>query len=298
MKKVLFSLAFVTGLSFMNAQSVLFEDSFESYEDFLITGIGDWIMIDVDGLGTYSGGGGTFANQFDPKAFMVFNPITAGVTNSDSGEETRNFDPRTGDKYMGCWAANGGPNDDWMVSPAITLGASGNVAEFYVKSLSDTYGLEELNYYVFVGDGVPTPAEFEWYDSDTAPYGNWMLVSMNLDSYAGQTVRIGIQCVSNDAYMLMVDDFKVNSATMGVSDLSANSGLYVYPNPTTSSFNLNLPDKFVKENLSVTVIDLTGRTVKSFAGVNSYDVSSLPKGVYLIKATDGKNTETTKLLKK
>ncbi|MDX9705805.1 MAG: T9SS C-terminal target domain-containing protein, partial [Weeksellaceae bacterium] len=77
MKKMLLSLTVIAGFSFANAQTVIFEDDFESYEDFLIDGIGDWIMIDVDGSGTYTGGGGEFPNQFDPKAFMVFNPFEA-----------------------------------------------------------------------------------------------------------------------------------------------------------------------------------------------------------------------------
>ncbi|MFA7687730.1 MAG: T9SS type A sorting domain-containing protein [Moheibacter sp.] len=297
MKKLLFSLAMVAGFSVTNAQTVLIEDDFESYEDFIIDGVGDWILIDVDGLGTYSGGGGEFPNQFDPKAYMVFNPLTAGVTNEEGGEENRNFDPHSGDKYMGAWASSGGANDDWLISPPITLGASDNVAEFYVKSMSDTYGLEQYNYHVYVGDGVPTPGDFVWLDGGDAPYPDWELVSVNLNSYAGQTIRFGIQCISNDAYLFMVDDFKVTTGSMGVSDLNKNNSS-IYPNPVVDTFNVNLSSKFNANNVTVTVTDMTGKTVKTFEGISTYNVSELASGVYVVTITDGKMTETKKVVKK
>ena len=301
MKKLLFSMALVAGFSVTNAQTVLFEDDFESYEDFAIDGIGDWIMVDVDGLGTYSGGGGTFPNQFDPKAFMVFNFLTAGVTNESGGTENRNFDPVDFlDKYMGAWASSGGANDDWMISPAITLGASENTLEFVHKSLSDTYGYEVFNVLVYAGDGTPLPGDFtmlsEGEISDS--WETWLTYTANLDAYANQTVRIAIQCVSDDAYMFMVDNFKVTTGNMGVADANTKNISTVYPNPVVDSFNLNLSSKFNANNVTVTVTDLTGKTVKTFTGVSAYNVSELATGVYVVTITDGKNTETKKIVKK
>jgi hypothetical protein len=302
MKKLLFSLAIMAGMTVTNAQTVLFEDDFESYEDFAIDGIGDWIMIDVDGLGTYSGGGGEFPNQFDPKAFMVFNMFMAGVTNDDgSGGEERYFDPVDGlDKYMGCWASNGGLNDDWMISPAITLGAAGNNLEFVHKSLSSTYGYEKFNVMIYVGSGVPTPGDFVALDTNLTSnsWQTWLTYTKNLDAYAGQIVRIGIQCVSNDAYMFMVDNFKVTTdATAGVSDLNGAKSA-IYPNPVVDTFNVELSSKFNLNNVKVTITDMTGKQVKSFDAASSYNVSDLAAGVYVVKITDGQNTDTKKIVKK
>ncbi len=300
MKKLLFSLAMVAGFSVTNAQTVLFEDDFESYEDFIIDGIGDWIMIDVDGLGTYSGGGGEFPNQFDPKAYMVFNFLTSGVTNESGGTENRNFDPIDGgEKYMGAWASNGGMNDDWMVSPAITLGANENVLEFVHKSLSDTYGYEMFNVLVYVGDGVPSTSDFTEIESGmiSDSWETWLPFSISLDAYANQTVRIAIQCVSDDAYMFMVDNFKVTTGSMGVSDLNKNNSS-IYPNPVVDTFNVNLSSKFNANNVTVTVTDMTGKTVKTFEGISTYNVSELASGVYVVTITDGKMTETKKVVKK
>jgi hypothetical protein len=302
MRKILFSLALVAGMATMNAQSVLFYDDFEEYEDFAIDGIGDWTLIDVDGLGTYSGGGGEFPNQFDPKSFMVFNMFMAGVTNSDGSDgEERYFDPIDGfDKYMGAWASNGAANNDWMISPAITLGAGGNTLEFVHKSLSSSYGYEKFNVLIYAGTGTPSPADFTALDTNLTSnsWQSWLTYTKNLDAYAGQTVRIAIQCVSNDAYMFMVDNFKVTAdETAGVADLNKATST-VYPNPVVESFNVNLSAKFNSSDVKVTITDMTGKEVKSFGAASSYNVSDLAAGVYVVKITDGKNTETKKIVKK
>lgn len=304
MKKTLLLASLLVGSVFtMNAQTVLFEDSFETYDDFIIENIGDWVTIDLDGGGTYSGGGGTFDNQFDPKAFMVFNPTTAGVTNAESGTEIRNFDPKTGSKYMACWASAEGANNDWMASPVITLGASQNEVKFWVKSMSGSYGEEKYKVGVYVGNGTPVgTADFTIISGATslsAPYANWQEKTFNLDAYAGQQVRIGIQCVSNDVYMLMVDDFSVTTASASVDSALAGS-FSVYPNPATDV--LNISNSINAEINAITITDLNGRTVKQITTNGSVDsqinISDLNTGVYFVNINSNEGSLTKKIVKK
>lgn len=306
MKKVLFSLAAVAGFSLLNAQVVLFEDDFESHVDFS-TGlpnsevpddnIGAWTMVDVDGAPTYSvGEQPIFLNEFLPKAFMVYNPAMAGYPNSNGGEETRNFDPFSGEKYMAAWASVEVQNNDWMISPAITLGASGNKLEFQVKALSGTYGAEEFALYVYEGADIPALNQFEWIDQDmVSNWQAWNKFEANLDYYANKTVRIAIQCISEENYMLMVDDFKVTADGLGVHDLNDVKNL-IYPNPTKGNFNISFSTKMNQNQVKVSVNDLTGKVVKTFGAEGSYNVTELPKGVYVVTITDGKTTETQKLV--
>ena len=51
MRKILFSLfatAALCATDVMKAQTVLFEDSFETYTDFAIANVGNWTLTDVD----------------------------------------------------------------------------------------------------------------------------------------------------------------------------------------------------------------------------------------------------------
>ena len=53
----------------MKAQTVLFEDSFETYTDFAIANVGNWTLTDVDLKPTYGFTGITFPNTGVAKSF-------------------------------------------------------------------------------------------------------------------------------------------------------------------------------------------------------------------------------------
>lgn len=315
MKKNLLLAAFLMGSYFtVNAQTVLFEDSFEDYEDFAIEDFGDWITLDIDQSPVYGGGGDfPWPNRDVEQAFIIFNPQAAQVQDAVDGEdestENRNFAPKTGSKYAASWAAvmpaqNGtGPNNDWLVSPAITLGTTGNSVTFWVKSLSDTYGLEQYNVGIFSGDGVPAvSADFTIISDavETAPFGEWEQVTIALDeSYAGESVRIGIHNIGTDHYMFMVDDFSIQTTGIAnVRDVLA-SKFSVSPNPASNVVNINNAENILISN--VAVVDFNGRTVKSqsFDGVDDaqINISDLASGVYMINITSDKGISTKKIIK-
>ncbi|UFK96634.1 T9SS type A sorting domain-containing protein [Kaistella faecalis] len=82
---------------------------------------------------------------------------------------------------------------------------------------------------------------------------------------------------------------------LGVSDNTVKSNLKVYPNPATDIVNVSSNKKI--EN--ITVIDMTGKKVQSFKAGNQINVSSLPKGTYILQVYYGEGAvENTKLIKK
>ncbi|TRW25710.1 T9SS type A sorting domain-containing protein [Flavobacterium zepuense] len=311
MKKNLLLASLLMGSYFTaNAQTTLFTDSFETYDDFLIEGFGDWITVDNDGLDVYSGGGEfNWENRAVPQAYIIFNPEAAEVSDAvegeDGSEESRDFAPRTGSKYAASWAAVPASasegNDDWLISPAITLGSTGNTVTFYVKSLSDSYGLEEYNVGIYAGPGTPDAGDFEIIrDTEEAPFGEWEAVTIAIPSdYDAQSVRIGIHNVGVDHYMFMVDDFSVTTTgTVSVKDVLA-SKFSVSPNPATNVININNAENILVNNVSI--VDINGRTVnsKSFDGVASaqINISNLAAGVYMMNIASDKGVITKKIIK-
>ncbi len=306
MKKILLSLSLLFAGVLTQAQTVLLNENFDSYTDFVITGFGSWLTLDLDQLPTYTGGSDNadWNNAGEAMAYQIFNPTTALVTNATTGTEVRNFDPHSGQKYAACWGAVPDTsipmlaNNDWLISPAVTLGASNNTLSLWVKSLSNTYGLEKYKIGVYVGSGTPTAsANFTIISGATslsAPYLTWEEKTYSLDAYSGQTVRIGIQCVSADVYMFMVDDVKITTGTLATSEVSTkNKSLNVFPNPTKGEVNIKT-DKKIKGS---DVFDIAGKSVlKSESG--KIDLSSLPSGVYLlqIEFTDG-TSSSEKIIK-
>ena len=183
-------------------------DDFESYADFSLT-FAPWTTADVDQSATYGFETNTFPNMYSPMAFLVFNPgaTTPAITDPD-------LQAHSGSKFAACFASTVPPNNDWLISPAITLGTNSSVS-FWVKSFTDLYGLER--YKVGVSTTNTNPGSFTIISGPNyleAPVADWQQKILDLNSYNGQTVYIGIQCVSNDAFVFMVDDF-VATTTVG-----------------------------------------------------------------------------------
>ncbi len=86
------------------------------------------------------------------------------------------------------------------------------------------------------------------------------------------------------------------SITLATNNLTLDSGLTLYPNPANNSFSIN------KNIEALDVYDVTGKLVKSFKGSFEkgylFDVSNLPKSIYIIKTANNLGEQgTNKLIK-
>jgi len=66
-----------------------------------------------------------------------------------------------------------------------------------------------------------------------------------------------------------------------------------YPNPSNGAFNVVAPSA-----LDINVLDITGRTLlmdRLEVGMNTIDLTSFGKGIYILKYTDGKTVSSLKL---
>ncbi|MDR6404877.1 MULTISPECIES: T9SS-dependent choice-of-anchor J family protein [Chryseobacterium] len=317
MKRILLSASLLLTMSLVNAQTVLLDEGFESYTNFAITGFGSWQTLDLDGLDTYTGGGpvvgGTttwsanWANAGGPMAFQIFNLSASNATNNATSipgvdEEVRNFSPHGGLKCAVSWAGvpDGGvnANNDWLITPVVNLGATNNVLTLWVKALSPAF-IENYKIGVYTGTGTPTTASnftiISGTTALTAPYAAWQQVTYDLNAYAGQNIRVGIQYMASDKYMFMVDDVKITTGTaLATNEVGTKTkSVSIYPNPTKGEINIKT-DKKIK---SSTVVDMAGRSLLKTNAEKS-DLSLLPKGTYLMQVefTDG-TSSSEKIIK-
>ncbi len=103
--------------------------------------------------------------------------------------------------------------------------------------------------------------------------------------------------MSDPETMLDSVDVVFETSITGVTDLSA-SGITIYPNPTTSYFqitNANAVDK-------VLIYNIVGSKLREMPAQNAahYDVTDLPQGVYLVRMLDAdrKVLKTVRLSKR
>ena len=298
MKKILLSLFLVSAVG-ANAQTVIFEDSFETYPDFAISNVGNWILTDLDGLPTYSVEQGTppvsvfFENVEAPMAFIVMNSTAAVPTLDPVG-----WGGKTGDKCMAAMGAVPAPpinaNNDYLISPQIALGTSGNTLKFWAKAISTDYP-EKFRVGVSTTGSAPTNFTMITPAAGVVPTTTWVEYSYPLDAYAGQNVRIAIQCVSVDAFSLLIDDFKVTATVLGTQDFF-KTNFAVYPNPANDVINISNVNKL--EVTDVVITDINGRIMKQVnSSIESINISDLNSGVYFLKIKTANAEGVTKIVK-
>ncbi len=284
--------------------NILISDSFESYPDFALEAA-PWTLIDGDLSGTYSITNTTWENAEAPQAYIVFNPT---MTTPALAED---YYAHTGVKYMAAFASTTPTNNDWMITQEFTLGASGSF-NFWGKSITDQYGLERFN--VLVSNGSTNPNDFTSISGGTyveAPT-TWTEYSYSLDAYANQNIRVAIQCVSNDAFIFMVDDVAIDApggTGNDTTDIAAVSQLIGnYPNP----FNPETRIAFsTKENgpVAIDIFNIRGQKVKALVNENMVagphtvvwngtddNGKNVASGVFFYRMKSGKYTSTKKMI--
>ncbi len=194
-----------------------FVDDFESYDDFVLE-FSPWTTIDVDGSTTYGMSGIDWPNAYDPQAYIIFNPSATTPAITD-------ITPHSGDKLAACFAATTPDNNDWLISPFVMV-ESGDELAFWVKSYTDQYGLER--YKVGISTTGTDPDDFTIVSGTgylEAPSSDWEEYTYDLSSYVGDEIYVGIQCVSSDAFILLVDDFSIGAPTDNSIVYNANTAV-------------------------------------------------------------------------
>lgn len=274
--------------------NVIFYDGFEAYDNFTIENFGDWKQVDLDGGKTWAISGMTFPNQGYVGAGIIFNnsAATNGTLPTYKGDKGLYF-------FSSGASSTAYPNDDWSITPKISLvNVKDAKLELYAQG-NQLYGPDQFNIGVST---TPNVEDFVFLNSKeiVPPGSTWTKYEFDLSAYEGKDIYLAINCTTDDGLVLMIDEFKVTGTkeNLGISSDLSKSKVTLYPNPVTNSFELKLDKNYDAYKVKVTITDMTGRKIKSFTNANSYNVSDLRAGVYVLTVSDGTNTFTQKLIKK
>ncbi len=160
-------------------------------------GIAAWTIIDADGL--------TPADDVD---FITngWNRIDRQGTNGSFGGPAGNYAAMSTS-----WYTPAGTSNDWLISPQFTVSGTSPTLYWDAKAQDTSY---RDGYKVMLApNGGNTIADFtvQLY-STTGEYGTWASRAAVLTPYIGQNVRIAFVNNSNDKFMLLVDNIKVDYA--------------------------------------------------------------------------------------
>lgn len=133
-------------------QSETVAEDFESYDDFIIDGIGGWTTLDLDGFEpfAYNDGNGNaivWDNYDKPQAYIIFNPSALSVQTP--------FFANSGDRMALSVGTPYGANNDWLISPELDGGSQ--LISFYASPMFDSAA---ENFHVLISRTDDDPDSF------------------------------------------------------------------------------------------------------------------------------------------
>ncbi len=189
--------------NFLNIEPNVLED-FESYQDF-VTEFTPWILNDVDGSNTYGITDVDFPNSGTAMAYIIFNPYSTTPSLGDDPE----LAAHSGNKFAASFSATSPPNNDWLITPLLSMGTNSSL-NFWGKSFTTQYGAERLK--VLISTSGTNPSDFTEISSGYIELpDDWNEYYFDLSEFNNQDIHIAFQCVSNDAFILMLDDILVST---------------------------------------------------------------------------------------
>ncbi|WP_419869191.1 T9SS type A sorting domain-containing protein [Chryseobacterium sp. CT-SW4] len=121
--------------------------------------------------------------------------------------------------------------------------------------------------------------------------------NIDLSPYANANFQL--RFVYDDAgdysYGVVIDDIMITSAALATAETSLSDEMSIYPNPVKDNIYIKNKGKGYDK---VSIVDMSGKTVEVFENnTGSYDISGLPKGVYMIYVTGPAGTVKKKIIK-
>lgn len=175
--------------------------------------------------------------------------------------------------------------DNWLITPAVSLTGSPKLS-FWVAGQDPSWASEYFA--VYISTTGATVADFTTELTNGTATGDMTEYTVDLSSYAGQTVYIAFRHYNvTDMFRLNLDDVFVGDNT-GI--VNPNNAIFtIFPNPATDVLNVN--GEGVAE-----VYNTLGQVVISneVNGTAQLNVSDLESGVYFVRM----NGATQRFIKK
>ncbi len=201
-----------TDVLFRWNQDLGWEEGFEEYDDFA-TQFGGWITFDQDRQRPY---GITLNNTLisfpglekGESPVVVFNPET---TTPPCNEDVY-LNTLFGKKYIMFFGVQSAKSDDWLITPKQKINA-GYVADFYIHIYPGLQVYPETIEVLASTGSQSDLTSFVPLYRETFTEGGWYEVTINLDEYVNQEIYLAINYISDDGWMLKVDNFYVGPSS-------------------------------------------------------------------------------------
>ena len=303
---------------FLNAQTILLTDDFESYT------VGGYLGTQSSGWTTWDNMPGTATDAFVSDEQAASGTKSVKLVSPTGGGPSDLLLPFAADYTQGSYevalkmyvvSGNGAyyniqtsykPGVEWAMEVYFTIAGTASLNAGGTGAASFNYTHDTWIDLKVIADLDIDTGKFyvdnnlihSWKWSSTAQGGKNVKVIGGLNIYASG----GAAPPNAEAALYYVDDVVLTElpAATGINDPAETTNFRVYPNPV----NDYLQVEFEKSNtfMEIRFLDLAGRTISTFQHnsqrVFTMNLSELPSGLYFMEATDGANVSREKILVK
>jgi choice-of-anchor B domain-containing protein len=183
-----------------------------------------------------------------------------------------------------------------LFSPVMDLTSYQTPYVNYAVWYFDKYGaVPDDTLFIYMNNGTDQVL-IDFFDPETTPLSQWISSSVSLNDKITVTSTMQLQVFISDYVTTEnvteagFDLFSVtNSSILGVEKQNnVKQNFNVYPNPTNQVLNITTS----LTNYKVELFSLDGKLIYQAKNISNINLSSLEKGIYIIKQTNLKSNET------
>lgn len=260
-------------------------------DDFTVPVGAKWQIATIDFFAYQTGYVGT-TNPFTTARVNIFSsdPSVSGAVSVFGDDTTNRYASATDAKMYRIFNSN----------VPTTVSVPGTTRRIWQIKANTAVTLNSGTYWIKYQLQNAVPANGGFLPSVTIP-GTRGLPTFNAKQYSGATA----------AWTTIIDDGNPATAADYFADMpfvitfvnvlgtgetmQYDNRIQVYPNPVKESFKISNPEKVKVTTIEVT--DMSGKLIKTLKGAESYNVSDLPKGTYILKINSNETPKITKLIK-
>lgn len=204
--------------------------------------------------------------------------------------------------------AEGGREDDYLITPFLSLDATSTMTWWDIAGLSESifctakYAvlLSESSELDPFNDFTDTLGTYQMGgDNDTT----WVQRTIDLSGYAGKKVFITFHTIKEDkALPFGIDNLKVTGTYLDVNTVDVNeASVNVYPNPNNGVFKVAVNSENISD-LNIELMNIQGQViyrndVKSVSNyTESINVQGFAKGIYFLRVNTGNELKVNKVV--
>ncbi len=308
MKKITFYLFFL-----LFTQAYFAQENTVYYDDFNFDGNSGFTKFITSNPGNVSEA--NLIKRVDAVPTETVLGYTRPATNIPRGDERKL-------KSVNLIGNNGNGNfeaDLWLVTEAIDISSLSNLILSFASRNRFNEGTEKPTVQLLATtnyDDGTDPSTVNWTDITSTigdvtntfyNDGNWALSYVDLSSFIAESgsdkFAVAFKAVyknegtfsatANRNGNWNLSDFKfAENSTLSTDDISLDSDVTVYPNPATSI--LNISNNSSADIKSASIVNLLGKTILKTNNTKTIDVSSVSKGMYILRLETSSNKTINK----